>query len=107
MASVQIAARTKAIWSRFAAGTPAIQLSYLGLSLSSAMARARGRLELAPRHRRHLHVSEVVPGLRRGVRDRDREQGEGRGCDDLHRSSLCGEIRAAAGPSLLAATLLL
>src|SRR5262245_54601052 len=40
MASGQIAARTKAIWSRFAAGTPAIQLSYLGLSLSSAMARA-------------------------------------------------------------------
>jgi hypothetical protein len=41
MASGQVAARTKAIWSRFAAGTPAIQVSYLGLSLSSSMARAR------------------------------------------------------------------
>src|SRR5262249_183721 len=103
MASAQVAARTKAIRSRCAAGTPAIQLSYFGLSLSSAMARARaGGLSL-------LHAAAATSMCPKSfqacagvlaIARRARAAGA-----MIFIARLCaGETGAAADPSAVAAT---
>src|SRR5262249_14857835 len=104
MASAQVAARTKAIWSRCPAGTPVIQLSYFGLSLSSAMARARaGGLSL-------LHAAAATSMCPKSfqacagvlaIASRARAAAA-----LIFIAGLCaGETRAAAGPSATAAAL--
>src|SRR5262245_34272224 len=104
MASAQVAARTKAIRSRCSAGTPVIQLSYFGLSLSSAMARARaGGLSLlhaaAATALCQTSVQACAGGL--GVASRARAAGA-----MIFIAGLCAsETRAAAGPSAIATAL--
>src|SRR5215471_12704248 len=106
MASAQVAARTKAIWSRCPAGTPAIQLSYFGLSLSSAMARARaGGLSL-------LHAAAATSMCPKSFQAcagvlAIAIASRARAADAMiFIAGLCaGETRAAAGPSAIAAVL--